>query len=43
LDKVALGLLDSHARHCIVEAKGDERAAKAEELMGAVGRLLRHS
>ena len=42
LDKVALGLLDSHARHCIVEAEGDERAAKAEELMGAVGRLLRH-
>lgn len=42
LDKVALGLLDGHARHCLVEGHGgpadpDERVA---ELMGAVGRLL---
>ena len=42
LDKVALGLLDGHARHCLVEGGGgptdpDERVA---ELMGAVGRLL---
>jgi DNA-binding FrmR family transcriptional regulator len=42
LDKVALGLLDDHARHCVMgaEAEGlrDERTA---ELMGAVGRLMR--
>jgi CsoR family transcriptional regulator, copper-sensing transcriptional repressor len=41
LDKVALGLLDDHARHCVIggdEAKKDERTA---ELMGAVGRLMR--
>ena len=41
LDKVALGLLDDHARHCVVggpEAKQDERT---EELMAAVGRLMR--
>jgi DNA-binding FrmR family transcriptional regulator len=42
LDKVALGLLDGHVRHCLVEGHGgptdpDERA---QELMGAVGRLL---
>lgn len=37
---VALGLLDDHVRHCMI---GDdaERAEKADELMGAVGRLVR--
>lgn len=40
LDKVALGLLDDHALHCVLGAEGDERAAKTEELMAAVGRLL---
>jgi CsoR family transcriptional regulator, copper-sensing transcriptional repressor len=41
LDKVALGLLDDHARHCVIggeEAKKDERTT---ELMAAVGRLMR--
>jgi DNA-binding FrmR family transcriptional regulator len=41
LDKVALGLLDDHARHCVIdgpEAKQEERTA---ELMAAVGRLMR--
>lgn len=42
LDKVALGLLDGHARHCVVGGHGeggpDERAA---ELMSAVARLMR--
>lgn len=42
LDKVALGLLDGHVRHCLVGGRGgptdpDEQAG---ELMGAVGRLL---
>lgn len=42
LDKVALGLLDTHARHCLVGGGGgptdpDEQVA---ELMGAVGRML---
>jgi DNA-binding FrmR family transcriptional regulator len=41
LDKVALGLLDDHTRNCVVEAKEGEREDRAEELMGAVGRLLR--
>jgi DNA-binding FrmR family transcriptional regulator len=41
LDRVALELLDDHARHCIVDAKGGERAERAEELMAAVGRLVR--
>jgi DNA-binding FrmR family transcriptional regulator len=41
LDKVALGLLDDHARHCVVDAKNADRANKTDELMAAVGRLMR--
>jgi DNA-binding FrmR family transcriptional regulator len=41
LDKVALALLDDHARHCMVEATKDNREAMTEEMMGAVGRLIR--
>jgi DNA-binding FrmR family transcriptional regulator len=41
LDKVALGLLDEHARHCVMGAEGDEQTAKTDELMAAVGRLMR--
>jgi DNA-binding FrmR family transcriptional regulator len=41
LDKVALGLLDDHARHCVMGAEGAEQADKTDELMAAVGRLMR--
>ena len=41
LDKVALGLLDEHAQHCVMGAGDDERGEKTEELMAAVGRLMR--
>jgi CsoR family transcriptional regulator, copper-sensing transcriptional repressor len=41
LDKVALGLLDEHTRHCVVEADGTERVEKVDELMAAVGRLVK--
>jgi len=41
LDKVALGLLDGHARHCMREGAGEGRADEmTEEMMAAVGRLL---
>jgi DNA-binding FrmR family transcriptional regulator len=40
LDKVALGLLDDHARHCVIAAPADQQGAKTEELIAAVGRLL---
>ena len=43
LDKVALGLLDDHAHHCVLGAGEDERDAKTEELMAAVGRLMRRA
>ncbi|WP_093115336.1 metal-sensitive transcriptional regulator [Thermoleophilum album] len=42
LDRVALSLLDEHARHCVVGGKGpgdaDERTT---EMMAAVARLLK--
>jgi DNA-binding FrmR family transcriptional regulator len=42
LDKVALALLDEHARHCVVgAATAADREELTEEMMGAVGRLLR--
>src|ERR687898_1582956 len=41
LDKVALGLLDDHARHCVVGAAEDQQGEKTEELMAAVARLMR--
>jgi DNA-binding FrmR family transcriptional regulator len=40
LDKVALGLMDQHAHHCIVDKGGDQHE-RTEELMAAVGRLMR--
>ena len=40
LDKVALGLLDEHARHCVIDGKHDP-AEMTDELMAAVGRLMR--
>ncbi|HEU5251873.1 MAG TPA: metal-sensitive transcriptional regulator [Solirubrobacterales bacterium] len=42
IDKVALALLDEHTRHCVVGAESPEaREAKTEEMMEAVGRLLK--
>ena len=44
LDKVALGLLDDHAHHCVVGAESAaERDEKTAELMDAVGRLMRRA
>jgi DNA-binding FrmR family transcriptional regulator len=41
LDTIALGLLDGHVRNCMQHGTAKDRAAKAEELMGAVGRFVR--
>jgi DNA-binding FrmR family transcriptional regulator len=41
LDKVALGLLDGHARTCVIGAEPDAQDERTAELMGAVGRLMR--
>ena len=42
LDRVALGLLDDHVRHCLVGGHGgpSEPDDQVHELMGAVGRML---
>jgi DNA-binding FrmR family transcriptional regulator len=42
LDKVALGLLDDHARHCMSQGAADGRAEEmTAEMMAAVGRLMK--
>ncbi len=42
LDKVSLGLLDGHARHCLIGHGGGptDPDEQVQELMGAVGRML---
>jgi DNA-binding FrmR family transcriptional regulator len=42
LDKVALGLLDDHARHCVIDGLAEGTPEElTDELMAAVGRLMR--
>lgn len=41
LDKVALGLLDGHARTCVIGAEAEIQEQRTSELMAAVGRLMR--
>src|ERR1700693_5229275 len=41
LDKVALGLLDGHARTCVLNAPTEQREERTAELMASVGRLMR--
>ena len=43
MDKVAVGLLDDHVRHCMIAGAADEerREELTTELTGAVSRLVR--
>jgi DNA-binding FrmR family transcriptional regulator len=41
LDKVALGLAEDHAQHCIVGGSEAEQEERTAELMAALGRLVR--
>ncbi|WP_412540634.1 metal-sensitive transcriptional regulator [Longispora sp. K20-0274] len=42
LDKVGLGLLDGHARHCMHEGAMEGKAEEmADEMLSAVARLMR--
>ncbi len=43
LEKVALGLLDEHARHCVMTAEDGRREERTEELVAAFGRLMGRS
>ena len=40
-ESVALRLLDDHVRHCVVGSEGDTQAGRLDELMNAVGRLVK--
>ncbi len=42
LDKVALGLLEDHAHHCVIGGEPEMQAERTEELMGVVRRLVKH-
>jgi DNA-binding FrmR family transcriptional regulator len=41
LDKVALGLLDGHAHTCVIGAQPEQQDERTEEMMAAIGRLLK--
>ncbi len=41
LEKVSLGLLDAHARTCVLPAEGQLQVDRTDELMAAVGRLVK--
>ena len=41
IEAVALGLLDDHVRHCVVGSAGETQAERMDELMAAVGRLVK--
>jgi DNA-binding FrmR family transcriptional regulator len=41
-DEVALGLLDDHAHNCVLGGRDPaERDEKTDELLAAIGRLMR--
>jgi DNA-binding FrmR family transcriptional regulator len=40
LDKVALGLIDDHTRHCVMNADGEDQTDKVDELVAALGRFV---
>jgi CsoR family transcriptional regulator, copper-sensing transcriptional repressor len=42
LDKVALELLEDHAKVCVIGGEPSEQEERTEELMGTVRRLMRH-
>jgi len=41
IDKVAIGLLDDHARTCVMPTEGEKLEERTDELMAAVARLMR--
>jgi DNA-binding FrmR family transcriptional regulator len=41
LDKVGLGLLDDHVHHCVMGSEDRKREERTDELMAAVGRMMR--
>jgi CsoR family transcriptional regulator, copper-sensing transcriptional repressor len=42
LDRVALGIAEDHARLCVIGGEEEMREERTQELMAAMGRLMRH-
>ena len=42
-DAVALELLSDHVRHCVISSSGEKQVERTDELMAAVGRLVKSS
>jgi DNA-binding FrmR family transcriptional regulator len=40
-DAVALELLNDHVRHCVIGSSGETQTERTDELMAAVGRLVK--
>ena len=40
-DAVALQLLEDHVRHCVIQSSGETQADRTDEMMAAVGRLMK--
>ena len=41
IDGVAIGLLDDHVRHCVLGSSGETQVERVDEVMAAVGRLVK--
>jgi DNA-binding FrmR family transcriptional regulator len=41
VDAVALQLLNDHVRHCVIASSGETQAQRTDELIAAVGRLVK--
>jgi CsoR family transcriptional regulator, copper-sensing transcriptional repressor len=41
VDAVALELLADHVRHCVIGSSGETQAERTDELLAAVGRLVK--
>jgi CsoR family transcriptional regulator, copper-sensing transcriptional repressor len=41
LDRIALGLVDGHARHCMAEGTKGSPDEMVDELMGSLARMVR--
>ncbi len=41
LDAVSAGLVEDHARHCVIGGPEDAREERTDELMAAIKRLMR--
>jgi len=41
MNKVSIGLMNDHVKHCVLDAEPHQRTERADELLAVVGRMLR--